>query len=304
MSTAVVSTSSIKEFLSERKIWLFLVLGLVLLGLSLQLELRARGNTYVRLIDLTLNIIVLTWAVFEICIRRSSVLSPLFSILAMRSIVNIYPLMKIMGRSLINNPSESAVEDICLDQRRYYSVDRRRCVVPESQPPCIFIANHSLWSIDDVSAIAALSASNLLVVMNIGASGIKVVPRGCRNHLCTIDREPGKGGSGFDNLKKTMEEEVLIKGKSLVIFPEDMKLKRSVGQLAPFRSGTFKLAKELNIPVIPMWISWPCQFPTILNSTEKVLRTVEGPLIRPGDFQSVDLFKSRVTETLTRLSRM
>jgi len=293
-----------ESLLMERKWWFMTIVGLILLGLSLQMELKARGNTYVRLIDLTLNIIVLIWAVFEIFIRKSVVMSPFFSILALRTIVNIYPLMKIMGTSLTSTPGEAVVENLCLEQRRYYSVDRRRCVAPESQPPCIFIANHSLWSIDDVSAIAALSGSNLLVVMNIGASGIKVVPRGCRKNLCTIDREPGKAGSGFENLKKAMEEEILGKGKSLVIFPEDMKLKSSSGELAPFRTGTFKLARELNIPVIPMWISWPCQFPTILNSTEKVLRTVEGPLIRPENFQTTELFKGKVADTLKRLSRM
>lgn len=278
------------------------ILSLLLLGWGLQLDAKAKANTYVKLLDLLINLVVIVWAASETVLRKNDIFTLFLTVLATRAFVNVYPFIKTVGGSLLKPASEEAVEETCLDMRNYYSIDRRRCVREET--PCIYIANHGLWSLDDVSALGALSSSDLLVVVNIGPSGIRSIPRGCRKHLCTIDRVPGERGSGFESLRSIMLEQVIRGKKSLLIFVEDMGRKtEDVNSVAPFHTGTFALAKELNIRIVPMWISWPCQFPTLLNPTNKVLRILEGPMINPENFESPESLKLTTRRALISLSK-
>lgn len=248
---------------------LILIFGLVMFGFSLQLEYGPRANTVIMLLDVILNILVIVFGIVQI--RVGSPLQLVFGYLVYRSLVNIAPLSKIILQSLISKPSEDVVAEVCHRAKEDYNIIWDRKPQPR---PCIYLANHALWCMDDIVAIGALSDSNLSVVTISCKSALKAVPIGCRRNLCTIEKGFERG-SGFEAMKTILREEVLEKRKSLVVFPENMKLKADVNKMAPLRTGVIKLARELDIPLVPIWITWPCQFPTIVNSTEKVLRIKE-----------------------------
>jgi hypothetical protein len=259
---------------------LLAIITLIIVGFSLQLEYGPKANTLVRIIDLFLNFLVIIFGIIEI--RSGSPLQLLLGFLVYRSIVNILPVLEVMVSNFTMPSNIDTVEKVCLKAREHYNVIWERSLQPK---PCIYLANHALWCLDDIVALGAISSRKLSIVININPSLLSVIPVGCREYMCTIDRERGDNGeivkgSGFSAMKTILQEEVLEKGKSLIIFPENMKLKTDVNKMAPLRSGVVKLARELEIPLVPIWITWPSQFPTILTSTDKVLRIQELPLTK------------------------
>lgn len=252
----------------------------ILLGLCIQTEYGAKGSSAVRLIDFIINVLVIIFGLIEAI--KQSPLQLLFAFLVYRSWVNILPLLQLMLSNFTQPSTANAVERICLQAKEHYNILWDRSFQTQ---PCIYLANHALWCLDDIVALGALANRKLSIVVNINPSLLSVIPRGCRDYICTIDRERGDNGdtvkgSGFSAMKTILQEEVLEKGKSLLIFPENMKLKTDVNKMAPLRTGVVKLARELGIPLVPIWITWPSQFPTILTSTNKVLRIKELPLTK------------------------
>lgn len=274
-----------------------LLLGLTVLGFALQLEYGAKCNSYIRVIDFILNVLVIIWACLA-TIRRETH-APILIIWAYRSILNILPLVAVMSRVLMSTRSIQSVRSVYGLARTFYAVDR---ISPRFRKrPVVYFANHALWSLDDIVALAAVVDESLMVLVNMNASGLNRMPRGCREYVCTIDREEGVAGSGYAVVKDVMRTEVLQGGKSLLIFCEDMKIKKDVNTLAPLRLGSIGIAHELNIPCIPVWIHWPCQFPTIINSTEKIIRLREGPILNPPMFNSSMEFKQEISRQLNIL---
>lgn len=264
------------------KTYLLIFMSLILLGMSLQLDLGARANTYVRLIDLILNILLIAFAALEIGLsKRLEIWHHVLILLAWRSWLNILPVLKIMKLNIVEKSSVEGVERMCLQSKSDYRIIGR----PVPKKPCIYVANHALWSLDDIVSLGALASPDLLIVINMRPSGLTVIPPNCRKYICTIDRSADI--NGFSALKEAMKSEVLEKGKSLIIFAEDMKIKTEVTKPTLLRSGTFKLAYELGIPIVPLWIDWPCQFPTLLNSTEKVLRMRSGTEIKTNSWEDL-----------------
>ena len=260
--------------LNRLKTYSLIFLGMILLGMSLQLDLGAKANTYVRLIDLILNLLLIAFVAMEIAVNRKFELwHHVLLFLAWRSWTNVLPVLKLLKLNLTEKPSVETVEKMCLQAKADYRVLGNL----KPKKPCIYVANHALWSMDDIVALGALARLDLMIVINMKPSGLTSIPPNCRKYLCTIDRSSDT--NGFSALKEAMRKEVLENGKSLIVFAEDMKIKTDVTKPALLRSGTFKLAHELGIPVVPLWIDWPCQFPTLLNSTEKVLRLRSGGVI-------------------------
>jgi 1-acyl-sn-glycerol-3-phosphate acyltransferase len=235
-----------------------------------------KGNTLVRVIDFLLNLSVIAWFLAHLIDypQRDVPLGIVLAYWAYRSLLNIGPLLRIAYYTLSLDKSEETVVRAVEAVRPHYFIDRVSPYYRET--PVIYVANHALWSLDDVVALASLSAPDLLVVINQAPSGIATIPENCRERLCAIDR---RGKTGYEALRNIVKEEVVEKRRSLVIFAEDMSKKKRVEEPAPLRTGTFKIASEFGLPIVPMWIDWPCQFPSILRSTEKILKITEGRAI-------------------------
>lgn len=282
--------------------WTVSIVALIVLGLSIQEEYGAKGNTAVRILDTGMNLVVIFWALLSFVIHRRDLQNqPLrFALLALafKCVLNVYPLFRVIYNNATLPCSEDTVLKICEGLRDDYFVDR---VSPQYRDkPVIYVANHALWCLDDIVALGALSGPDLSVVVNINPSGLGSIPVGCRTRVCTIDRTSGR--YGYQALHKLVQEEVLGNGRSLIIFPEDMKKKTRVDRVAPLRTGTFKIARELHIPIVPLWIDWPCQFPSVIRSTEKVLRIHEGRGIKPETLSLEDCQRN-VHSQLTSLSK-
>lgn len=281
----------------ERIYWIVTLIAIFLLGCGLQMDVGVRANTSIKILDVVFNLIVIVWATIEIYNR--SIYSPLMSILLYKALHNIYPLMKLMISNFTLRPTSQAVEYICTQARGDYVIENLTRI-PESAEPVIYVCNHALWSLDDLVAIGAMAREDLLVVINVNPAGLSVIPRDSSKYICIIERT-GQKGSGYESMKRIIKEHMIDNGKSLIVFPENMKLKTDVNKLAPFRNGVFNLAKEMDVPIVPMWINWPCQFPSLLTSTDKILSIARGGKISPKYFSSVDDLK---TETMIRLCNL
>jgi len=275
-----------------RRTFCILLVCLLLLGWGLQMDGQVRTNTVVKFIDLIMNLVMIIWASWELV--GGGPKSLVWAFLLYRSFFNILPLCKMMISNYTNPTSTELVQQVCLESRRDYTIEWER----KFDKPCIYIANHALGCLDDIVALGALSRKRLSVVINTGPSGLRGIPNDCRDYMCVINRKEGVRGSGYQTMKEIIHSEILGKGKSLIVFAEDMKKKESVNKPAPLRSGTIALARQLNIPVVPLWIEWPCLFPTLLNPCSKLLVVKEGtPIQRPeGDL------KTMVYQRLLKLS--
>lgn len=113
--------------------------------------------------------------------------------------------------------------------------------------PYIIISNHSSYldiflmhSILPRSPFVFLGKSELLKYPILG-SYFKLL------HIPVFRSNKIKAAKSFIQAKQ-----VVKKGWSLMIFPEGGIPDHNLPQLVPFKEGAFKLAKNLNIPIIPM----------------------------------------------------
>jgi 1-acyl-sn-glycerol-3-phosphate acyltransferase len=60
-------------------------------------------------------------------------------------------------------------------------------------------------------------------------------------------KDKAKAGQALGQAKKAMEA-----GWSIVIFPEGTIPEENIPQLYPFKNGAFRLAKNLNVPILPL----------------------------------------------------
>jgi len=60
-------------------------------------------------------------------------------------------------------------------------------------------------------------------------------------------KDKSKAGQAFVQAKKAVEN-----GWSIVIFPEGTIPEENIPQMIPFKNGAFRLAKDLNIPIVPL----------------------------------------------------
>lgn len=84
-----------------------------------------------------------------------------------------------------------------------------------------------------------------------------------------------KGNYGYirDVIQKHIEN-----GISIIAFPEKTKEKTSSDDIAEFRSGLFSIAKELNIPIVPLFINWPTSFPMFIQGIQQPSTTLGTPI--------------------------
>lgn len=143
---------------------------------------------------------------------------------------------------------------------------------------CVYVANHQ--SAFDIFLSYAYLRHNFLWMMKKSLKKIPFLGWAC-----------GKMGQVFvDNsspaaVKATMEkaEMRLKEGRSMVIFPEGTRT--ATGKMARFKRGAYVLAKEFNLPVVPLTIDgafdvWP---KTAWLPTFGTIRLTIHPAIFPGE---------------------
>jgi len=271
------------------------ILALTLLGWTLQME-GPKYNTTVKILDLVMNIMVCIIA-FKIILRGGpwAVGGGFF---LYRSFNNILPLCRMLISNYTRISSLETVQRVCCEARGDYIIQWER----KQTRPCIYVANHALWCLDDIVALGAIARRGLSVVINAGPSGLTGIPKGCREYMCVIQRESGKRGEGYRAMKEIMEGEIIDRKKSLIVFPENMSEKISPRKPASVRSGTVRLAMELGIPVVPIWIDWPCQFPTVFNSCSKVLCVREGKPVNVSSDTDLEGVRREIEFSWKRMS--
>lgn len=263
---------------------------LTLLGVQLQ-TLGSSTNTSVRGVDLLMNILVILF--FFRFGPRSPLLGIFFGLWAWRSLLNVYPLGEMFCNQVLRRPDVRIVEESCDRARKWFSVPNLK-----TDTPSVYICNHALGSLDDIVAIGALADDSLSVLINGQPSGLGVIPPDCRSRMCVLP----PGVNRYQVAGKIMREEILERGKSMIVFPEDMRKKLSVDSLAPLRTGVINLCWEMNIPVIPLWLDWPTRFPSVFTNPHKILsgRRSSQPLY-PKNFSNSDEFRKKIQKKLEKL---
>jgi hypothetical protein len=257
-----------------------LLLALLLLGWSLQTE-GSRFNSTVKVIDLIMNFIVMGMSV--IIIVRGGRESALGAVLFSRSYYNIYPLCKMMIANLTKQPTQKSVQEACCEARVDFNIHWEK----RFKGPCVYVANHALWSLDDIVVMGAISRRNLAFVINRGPAGLTGIPDQCREYTCVLGRKNKNRGEGYELMKEIFEQEILKNKKSLIVFVENMKTKSNPQTPAEIRTGTIRLARELGIPLVPIWIHWPGLFPSILSPLSKTATVNEGPTIKAENIKDI-----------------
>jgi hypothetical protein len=251
------------------------LLGLLIIGWTLQME-GVRFNSAVKIIDILMNLVVMGMSFF--LMRGGGREALVGGFLFYRAYYNISPLLKIMLANYTREPTQRSVQETCCEARRDMVVNWQR----RFERPCIYVANHALWSLDDVVAMGAISRRNLPFVVNTGPAGLTGIPWECREYVCVIGRRKNSRGEGYEIMKEMMREEIMKNKKSLIVFVDDM---RGEGGI---RSGTINLALELGIPMIPIWIEWPGIFPSILTSGgSKFVSIREGEELGRGECEEI-----------------
>ncbi|MCE7053810.1 1-acyl-sn-glycerol-3-phosphate acyltransferase [Algoriphagus sp. AGSA1] len=115
--------------------------------------------------------------------------------------------------------------------------------------PYIYLANH--FSYLDIPMMGFISGD----VLFVGKASIRKAPLFgyyFKNLHIAVDRERLK--SRAETMKRT--DEALESGSSIIIFPEGGIFTQNPPEMIPFKNGAFRMAKEKQIPIIPVTLSY------------------------------------------------
>ncbi len=115
----------------------------------------------------------------------------------------------------------------------------------DSEKSAVYIANHQ--SMQDIFLLYGWLETDFRWMMKKELMALPILGHACRTvgHI-SVDR---------GNSRKSMEsiqaaKKILVMGTSLAVFPEGTRSK--VGHMQKFKSGAFRLAKELELPIAPI----------------------------------------------------
>jgi 1-acyl-sn-glycerol-3-phosphate acyltransferase len=253
------------------------------LGIQLQ-TMGARMNTPLKFVDLLLNISVIVFFLYTLRhFRDHPLLVGGLGIWAFKSYANIFPLLRLFANYMnLEELTDRHIVSIADTTHNDYTIEGFHPL----DIPCVYVANHGMGSLDDILAMGTMTGERISVVSNRSPGGLRGVERG-RERMCVLP----EGANRYEATRRIVEEEVVGKKRSLVVYPENMGKKKNSGDLAPFRSGIFKICWEGGIPVVPLWIEWPSPFPSIFRDTRKILRVATGIPLFPNHFSTPDKFR-------------
>ncbi|MEP0712489.1 lysophospholipid acyltransferase family protein [Algoriphagus sp.] len=164
----------------------------------------------------------------------------------------------------------------------------------EKNKPYIFLANH--FSYLDIAMMGFIPGD----VLFVGKASIKKAPLFgyyFKNLHIAVDRDRLK--SRAETMKRT--DQALESGSSVIIFPEGGIYTQNPPQMIPFKNGAFRMAKDKQIPIIPVTLSYNH---LILPDDGKLLvhwrpakMVLHDPLI-PEQFESEQALKDKCFEVI------
>lgn len=143
----------------------------------------------------------------------------------------------------------------------------------------VFVANHQ--GAYDIFAIYGFLNHNFKWMMKIGLRKFPVIGVACAaaGHIFVDNSSPAAIRKTMDKAEKTLRD-----GMSVVVFPEGSRSRN--GRMGRFHTGAFQLAKEFQLPVVPVTIDgaydvlsrgrWLPDYGTI-----KI--TIHAPIAPPAD---------------------
>lgn len=259
------------------------IVCLLILGWGLQTENAMKFNTLLKVIDILLMILIVSYF-----ISKGSYFYILAIIFAVKLLYNTSPFFLLWG---------TAFENTMLQFQTMYVIDRVKPLFDKRGG--VFIANHASGCFNDYIASCALGSESRLLVVNPGPLGASGIPRDSTKYICPLDRSNGR--SGYEAMKSLIRTHVMKDDKSLIVFGEDLSKKTSKWLMAPVRSGILKLCWEMNIPLYGMWIDWPCQFPITFRDDDRRLEVREWIIHEsPGDFDTIDELSTYVNNVFEK----
>ncbi len=127
---------------------------------------------------------------------------------------------------------------------------RKKKVSPLPEGPYIIVANHASYL--DIFLICSVLPEHPFVFL--GKSELLNYPLlrtyFRKLHIPVFRNDRMKAAKSFIQAKKAVQE-----GWSLMIFPEGGIADENLPKMMPFKEGAFKLAKGLNIPIVPLTFS-------------------------------------------------
>ncbi|WP_192349475.1 1-acyl-sn-glycerol-3-phosphate acyltransferase [Algoriphagus sp. Y33] len=164
----------------------------------------------------------------------------------------------------------------------------------EKDKPYIYLANH--FSYLDIAMMGLIPGD----VLFVGKASIRKAPLFgyyFKNLHIAVDRDRLK--SRAETLKRT--DEALNSGSSVIIFPEGGIFTKNPPEMIPFKNGAFRLAKDKQIPIIPVTLSYNH---LILPDDGKLLlrwrpakMTLHEPLL-PGKWDSENALKEKCFQVI------
>jgi 1-acyl-sn-glycerol-3-phosphate acyltransferase len=165
-------------------------------------------------------------------------------------------------------------------------VKKRFLFKPNAKNVFIYCVNHASY-LDIPVLTYVLPGFNAF----IGKSSIGKVPLFgymFRNLHITVDRKSSKDRARALQLS----ESFLKQGRSLIFFPEGGIKKKKQPGLAPFKDGAFRLAMELNIPVVPVTLPFNWKIlpdSNMLQPNPGTIQVVIHKPLYPSAYAEVDI---------------
>jgi hypothetical protein len=149
--------------------------------------------------------------------------------------------------------------------------------------PCIYVCNHAYKCCADVAMLAATlpEKTRLLAYSNTTILG---EGRNSTDSTPTVLYISSQVSGKYKYTRDIIDEQIK-KGFSVVVFPEKTREKTSQDEIAPLRSGIFHIAKELNVPIVPLHISWPADFPIFVHGLGQPTTSLGTPIV---SFESIE----------------
>ena len=164
----------------------------------------------------------------------------------------------------------------------------------EKNKPYICLANH--FSYLDIAMMGFIPGD----VLFVGKASIKKAPLFgyyFKSLHIAVDRDRLK--SRAETMKRT--DQALDSGSSVIIFPEGGIFTQSPPEMIPFKNGAFRMAKDKQIPIIPVTLSYNH---LILPDDGKLLlhwrsakMVLHDPLI-PDEYESEKALKDKCFEVI------
>lgn len=163
------------------------------------------------------------------------------------------------------------------------------------QAPYIIVANHSSYL--DIFLLHSILPQHPFAFL--GKAEILKYPI-VRTYFKALNipvyrKDKSKAGQAIVQAKKAVEA-----GWSIVIFPEGTISEENIPQLLPFKNGAFRLAKDLNIPILPITFTQNFHLfsdPTIILGPAHpgVVEVYIHPFITPQEIaeQSIDALSQK-----------